>query len=166
MTDGSCLTHPLFSSHFSPFESNVVTSCWVPPRHQSRALAKICYLDYIIWTRAFINDRVFLNVNPQWIKAHQDHKEEKEKLAIEAQLNCRADQLAGSLQLQRPPQDINQVHPCPYVPTQVSLCHGTITSHHIGEIRQHITSAPLTQYFNMELTEANKSNDKRVYVKL
>ena len=67
------------------------------------------------------------------------------ELSVEAQLNCRADQLATRQYLQCSPPNLRLVPPMPTVPTQLVMANGTVTSHHPHQIRRHVTSAPLLQ---------------------
>ena len=85
-------------------------------------------------------------LDAQWIASHQDKKKHISELSVDAQLNCRADQLAARQHLQRSPQNLRLVPPMPTVPTQLVMANGTVTSHHPHQIRRHVTSAPLLKY--------------------
>ena len=69
-------------------------------------------------------------LDAEWIKAHQDRKKPLHLLPLEAQLNCRADQLATQQHSFPTPADITIVPPMPAVPTQLVLADQTICSHH------------------------------------
>ena len=70
---------------------------------------------------------------------------------LEAQLNCRADQLATAQHAFTPPTLIALVPPMPSVPVQLVVANSTITSKHLSTIRQHATSGPLLKHIALKI---------------
>ena len=91
-----------------------------------------------------------LRFKAEWIASHQDRKKPLESLSLKAQLNCRADKLAGNQQKLQVPKDITMVHMMPGVATQVQIEGSTITSQHVTKLRNHITTAPLREYTRLK----------------
>ena len=65
---------------------------------------------------------------------------------MEAQLNCRADNLATSQQNLQQPEDLVTVPSMPGVSTQLMIGNKTITTKHIAAIRRFITSINVMKY--------------------